>query len=130
MLENGILTYATTRQDVSMGLGGVPATPPRAQGGRDPGSPPRKGNFPLTAVPGPPQVLKGKLHGAIDVRQSVMSVNKKAQRVDLDTEDNIYHLKVCGCPAAAGGGWGVTSSPPPNRPLSRRSSPRSCLPAG
>lgn len=39
-------------------------------------------------------MLKGKLHGAIDVRQSVMSVNKKAQRVDLDTEDNIYHLKV------------------------------------
>uniref|UniRef100_A0A8B9R3C3 Oxysterol binding protein like 7 n=1 Tax=Anas platyrhynchos TaxID=8839 RepID=A0A8B9R3C3_ANAPL len=54
VLENGILTYATTRQDV----------------------------------------LKGKLHGAIDVRQSVMSVNKKAQRVDLDTEDNIYHLKI------------------------------------
>ncbi|KAM9214911.1 LOW QUALITY PROTEIN: oxysterol-binding protein-related protein 7 [Leptosomus discolor] len=54
VLENGILKYATTRQDV----------------------------------------LKGKLHGAIDIRQSVMSVNKKAQRVDLDTEDNIYHLKI------------------------------------
>ncbi|NWW59008.1 OSBL7 protein, partial [Ifrita kowaldi] len=54
VLENGILKYSTTRQDV----------------------------------------LKGKLHGAIDVRQSVMSVNKKAQRVDLDTEDNIYHLKI------------------------------------
>ncbi|NXF91902.1 OSBL7 protein, partial [Eubucco bourcierii] len=39
-------------------------------------------------------VLKGKLHGAIDIRQSVMSINKKAQRVDLDTEDNIYHLKI------------------------------------
>lgn len=23
-----------------------------------------------------------------------MSINKKAQRIDLDTEDNIYHLKV------------------------------------
>ncbi|NWX38534.1 OSBL7 protein, partial [Notiomystis cincta] len=54
VLENGILKYSTTRQDV----------------------------------------LKGKLHGAIDVRQSVMSVNKKAQRLDLDTEDNIYHLKI------------------------------------
>ncbi|XP_072741789.1 oxysterol-binding protein-related protein 7 isoform X3 [Ciconia boyciana] len=54
VLENGILKYATTCQDV----------------------------------------LKGKLHGAIDVRQSVMSVNKKAQRVDLDTEENIYHLKI------------------------------------
>ncbi|XP_061222434.1 oxysterol-binding protein-related protein 7 isoform X4 [Neopsephotus bourkii] len=53
VLENSILKYATTRQDV----------------------------------------LKGKLHGAIDVRLSVMSVNKKAQRVDLDTEENIYHLK-------------------------------------
>ncbi|NXH69440.1 OSBL7 protein, partial [Hydrobates tethys] len=54
VLENGILKYATTRQDV----------------------------------------LKGKLHGAVDVRQSVMSINKKAQRVDLDTEENIYHLKI------------------------------------
>uniref|UniRef100_A0A8D0F241 PH domain-containing protein n=1 Tax=Strix occidentalis caurina TaxID=311401 RepID=A0A8D0F241_STROC len=54
VLENGILKYATTLQDV----------------------------------------LKGKLHGAIDIRQSVMSVNKKAQRVDLDTEENIYHLKI------------------------------------
>uniref|UniRef100_A0A8C6ZML2 Oxysterol binding protein like 7 n=1 Tax=Nothoprocta perdicaria TaxID=30464 RepID=A0A8C6ZML2_NOTPE len=39
-------------------------------------------------------VLKGKLHGSIDVRHAVMSVNKKAQRVDLDTEENIYHLKI------------------------------------
>ncbi|XP_062994616.1 oxysterol-binding protein-related protein 7 [Elgaria multicarinata webbii] len=54
VLEDGILKYATTRQDV----------------------------------------LKGKLHGSIDVRSSVMSVNKKAQRVDLDTEENIYHLKI------------------------------------
>nr|XP_021151219.1 oxysterol-binding protein-related protein 7 [Columba livia] len=54
VLENGILKYATTRQDV----------------------------------------LKGKLHGSIDVRQSVMSINKKAQRVDLDTEENIQHLKI------------------------------------
>uniref|UniRef100_A0A8C6XEF7 Oxysterol-binding protein n=1 Tax=Naja naja TaxID=35670 RepID=A0A8C6XEF7_NAJNA len=55
VLEDGILKYATTRQDV----------------------------------------LKGKLHGSIDVCLSVMSVNKKAQRVDLDTEENIYHLKAC-----------------------------------
>uniref|UniRef100_A0A8C8R7F4 Oxysterol-binding protein n=1 Tax=Pelusios castaneus TaxID=367368 RepID=A0A8C8R7F4_9SAUR len=54
VLEEGILKYATTRQDV----------------------------------------LKGKLHGSIDVRLSVMSINKKAQRVDLDTEENIYHLKI------------------------------------
>lgn len=48
--------------------------------------------FPPT-IP-PPQITKGKLHGSIDVRLSVMSINKKAQRIDLDTEDNIYHLKV------------------------------------
>ncbi|KAM5307796.1 oxysterol-binding protein-related protein 7 isoform 2-T2 [Glossophaga mutica] len=54
VLEDGILRYATTRQDVT----------------------------------------KGKLHGSIDVRLSVMSVNRKAQRIDLDTEDNIYHLKI------------------------------------
>uniref|UniRef100_A0A670ZDU3 Oxysterol-binding protein n=1 Tax=Pseudonaja textilis TaxID=8673 RepID=A0A670ZDU3_PSETE len=57
VLEDGILKYATTRQDV----------------------------------------LKGKLHGSIDVCLSVISVNKKAQRVDLDTEENIYHLKVHAC---------------------------------
>uniref|UniRef100_A0A674IJT1 PH domain-containing protein n=1 Tax=Terrapene triunguis TaxID=2587831 RepID=A0A674IJT1_9SAUR len=54
MLEEGILKYATTRQDV----------------------------------------LKGKLHGSVDVRLAVMSINRKAQRVDLDTEENIYHLKI------------------------------------
>ncbi|XP_042111816.1 oxysterol-binding protein-related protein 7 isoform X2 [Ovis aries] len=54
VLEDGILHYATTRQDIT----------------------------------------KGKLHGSIDVRLSVMSINKKAQRIDLDTEDNIYHLKI------------------------------------
>ncbi|NWT48933.1 OSBL7 protein, partial [Chroicocephalus maculipennis] len=54
VLENGILKYATTRQDV----------------------------------------LKGKLHGGGDIRQSVMSINKKAQRVDLGGEENIYHLKI------------------------------------
>lgn len=54
VLEDGILHYATTRQDIT----------------------------------------KGKLHGSIDVRLSVMSVNRKAQRIDLDTEDNIYHLKI------------------------------------
>ncbi|XP_074835014.1 oxysterol-binding protein-related protein 7 isoform X2 [Carettochelys insculpta] len=54
VLEEGILTYGTTRQDV----------------------------------------LKGKVHGAINVRLSVMSINRRAQRVDLDTEQNIYHLQI------------------------------------
>lgn len=40
------------------------------------------------------QLKKGKLHGLIDVGLSVMSIKKKAMCIDLDTEDNIYHLKV------------------------------------
>lgn len=40
------------------------------------------------------QISKGKLHGCIDVGLSVMSIKKKAMCIDLDTEDNIYHLKV------------------------------------
>uniref|UniRef100_A0AAX7TV64 Oxysterol-binding protein n=1 Tax=Astatotilapia calliptera TaxID=8154 RepID=A0AAX7TV64_ASTCA len=39
-------------------------------------------------------ISKGKLHGCIDVGLSVMSIKKKAMCIDLDTEDNIYHLKV------------------------------------
>uniref|UniRef100_A0A671XYW4 Oxysterol-binding protein n=1 Tax=Sparus aurata TaxID=8175 RepID=A0A671XYW4_SPAAU len=41
-----------------------------------------------------PDLKKGKLHGCIDVGLSVMSIKKKAMCIDLDTEDNIYHLKV------------------------------------
>ncbi|KAM3857865.1 oxysterol-binding protein-related protein 3-like [Diretmus argenteus] len=37
---------------------------------------------------------KGKVHGCIDVGLSVMSIKKKAMCIDLDAEDNIYHLKV------------------------------------
>ncbi|XP_061647285.1 oxysterol-binding protein-related protein 6 isoform X5 [Phyllopteryx taeniolatus] len=40
------------------------------------------------------QIQKGKLHGSIDVGLSVMSIKKKARRIDLDTEEHIYHLKV------------------------------------
>ncbi|KAK7898577.1 hypothetical protein WMY93_019430 [Mugilogobius chulae] len=39
-------------------------------------------------------IKKGKVHGCIDVGLSVMSVHKKTSCIDLDTEDNIYHLKV------------------------------------
>uniref|UniRef100_A0A3P9I717 Oxysterol-binding protein n=1 Tax=Oryzias latipes TaxID=8090 RepID=A0A3P9I717_ORYLA len=39
-------------------------------------------------------IQKGKIHGCIDVGLSVMSIKKKAMCIDLDTEDNIYHLKV------------------------------------
>lgn len=43
-----------------------------------------------------PQIQKGKLHGSIDVGLSVMSIKKRARRIDLDTEEHIYHLKVTG----------------------------------
>lgn len=34
------------------------------------------------------------MHGSLDVSLAVMSVNKKARRIDLDAGDNLYHLKV------------------------------------
>lgn len=40
------------------------------------------------------QIEKGKLHGSIDVGLSVMAIKKKAKCIDLDAEENIYHLKV------------------------------------
>ncbi|XP_059417458.1 oxysterol-binding protein-related protein 6-like isoform X10 [Carassius carassius] len=42
----------------------------------------------------PVDIQKGKLHGNIDVGLSVMSIKKRARRIDLDTEEHIYHLKV------------------------------------
>uniref|UniRef100_H3CUX8 Oxysterol-binding protein-related protein 3 n=1 Tax=Tetraodon nigroviridis TaxID=99883 RepID=H3CUX8_TETNG len=40
------------------------------------------------------RLKKGKLHGCIDVGLSVMSIKKKAMCIDLDTEANIFHLKI------------------------------------
>ncbi|KAJ7991541.1 hypothetical protein DPEC_G00284950 [Dallia pectoralis] len=37
---------------------------------------------------------KGKLHGCIDVGLSVMSIKAKTMAIDLDANNNIYHLKV------------------------------------
>ncbi|KAG7276022.1 hypothetical protein CRUP_004419 [Coryphaenoides rupestris] len=37
---------------------------------------------------------KGKLHGCIDVGLSVMAIKQKAKCIDLDAEENIYHLKI------------------------------------
>uniref|UniRef100_A0A8C6TPK5 Oxysterol-binding protein n=1 Tax=Neogobius melanostomus TaxID=47308 RepID=A0A8C6TPK5_9GOBI len=42
----------------------------------------------------PLDIQKGKLHGSIDVGLSVMSIKKSSRRIDLDTEEHIYHLKV------------------------------------
>lgn len=40
------------------------------------------------------KIDKGKLHGRIDVGLSVMAIKKKSKCIDLDAEENIYHLKV------------------------------------
>lgn len=37
---------------------------------------------------------KEKLHGCIDVGLSVMAIKQKAKCIDLDAEENIYHLKI------------------------------------
>ncbi|XP_064421684.1 oxysterol-binding protein-related protein 7 [Latimeria chalumnae] len=42
----------------------------------------------------PQDLAGGRLHGSIDVRLSVMSINRKSKRIDLDAGDNLYHLKV------------------------------------
>ncbi|KAM4688494.1 oxysterol-binding protein-related protein 3 isoform 1-T1 [Discoglossus pictus] len=47
----------------------------------------------LKYAKGPTEMEKGKLHGCIDVGLSVMSVKKSSKCIDLDTEENIYHLK-------------------------------------
>ena len=43
--------------------------------------------------------MKGKIHGTIDVLAAVISTekegDKKARRIDIDTEEFLYHVKVC-----------------------------------
>ncbi|CAG09991.1 unnamed protein product, partial [Tetraodon nigroviridis] len=58
----------------------------------------------------PIDIQKGKLHGSIDVGLSVMSIKKRARRIDLDTEEHIYHLKVPN-------DWNVVFSPMVSRSL-------------
>ena len=42
--------------------------------------------------------MKGKIHGTIDVLSAVISTEKeedrKARRIDIDTEEFLYHVKV------------------------------------
>lgn len=40
------------------------------------------------------QFEKGKFRSSFDVGLSVMAIKKKSMRIDLDTGDHIYHLKV------------------------------------
>uniref|UniRef100_A0A8C7XV32 Oxysterol-binding protein n=1 Tax=Oryzias sinensis TaxID=183150 RepID=A0A8C7XV32_9TELE len=39
------------------------------------------------------KVSKGRIQGSLDVSLAVMTVNKKANRIDLDTGDILYHMK-------------------------------------
>ena len=41
------------------------------------------------------QVQKGKFHGVIDLGLSVLAFKKHRQRIDIDAEDIVYHVKVC-----------------------------------
>ncbi|KAL0992419.1 hypothetical protein UPYG_G00093070 [Umbra pygmaea] len=38
-------------------------------------------------------IHRGRLHGTLEVSLAVMSINKKAKRIDLDSEEYLYHLK-------------------------------------
>lgn len=42
---------------------------------------------------GPTEIKKGKLHGSVDIGLSVISSKVKRRRLDIDTEEFIYHLK-------------------------------------
>ena len=41
------------------------------------------------------QISRGRIQGSLDVSVAVMSMNKKTYRIDLDTGDILYHVKVC-----------------------------------
>lgn len=84
MLEKGILKYAKRGIDVRIHLTSAICQPYSH-------SQDVNANFSLIIIV---QLQKGKVHGCIDVGLSVMSIKKKAMCIDLDTEDNIYHLKV------------------------------------
>ncbi|XP_063077722.1 oxysterol-binding protein-related protein 7 [Engraulis encrasicolus] len=40
--------------------------------------------------------IKGKLGGCMDVSLSVITINKKSRRIDLDAGDTLYHIKAKG----------------------------------
>ena len=42
----------------------------------------------------PNDMMKGKIHGSVDVGLSVISTKKSSKRIDIDAEEFIYHLKV------------------------------------
>ena len=84
-MEKGILKYAKRGSDVRIHLASAICLSSLLSSQK------LNANFNLIIIV---QLQKGKIHGCIDVGLSVMSIKKKAMCVDLDTEDNIYHLKV------------------------------------
>ncbi|XP_054167946.1 oxysterol-binding protein-related protein 6-like isoform X2 [Oppia nitens] len=42
----------------------------------------------------PNDMMKGKIHGSVDVGLSVISTKRSSKRIDIDAEEFIYHLKV------------------------------------
>ena len=42
----------------------------------------------------PNDIMKGKIHGSVDVGLSVISTKRSSKRIDIDAEEFIYHLKV------------------------------------
>uniref|UniRef100_A0A8C2J2V1 Oxysterol-binding protein n=2 Tax=Cyprinus carpio TaxID=7962 RepID=A0A8C2J2V1_CYPCA len=38
-------------------------------------------------------IVRGKVHGSLDVSLAVMSVNRKSKRIDLDAGHSLYHVK-------------------------------------
>ncbi|KAK3086742.1 hypothetical protein FSP39_022721, partial [Pinctada imbricata] len=47
----------------------------------------------LTYAKSPSDIQKGKLHGVIDLGLSVLAFKKQRQRIDIDAEDIVYHIK-------------------------------------
>ncbi|RXM32142.1 Oxysterol-binding protein-related protein 7 [Acipenser ruthenus] len=119
VLDSGILKYAKTQQDSSRNWE-VMEDPQNEisggeGGGRDLAQPDKQEGYLLKKRKWPlkgwhkryfvldsgilkyaktqQDISKGKLRGSINVSLSVMSVNKKSKRIDLDAEDNLYHLK-------------------------------------
>ncbi|CAG2110087.1 unnamed protein product, partial [Medioppia subpectinata] len=42
----------------------------------------------------PNDMMKGKIHGSVDVGLSVISTKRSSKRIDIDAEEFIYHIKV------------------------------------
>uniref|UniRef100_A0A673LKX9 Oxysterol-binding protein n=1 Tax=Sinocyclocheilus rhinocerous TaxID=307959 RepID=A0A673LKX9_9TELE len=71
---------------------------------------------------------KGKMHGALDVSLAVMSVNKKARRIDLDAGDILYHMKVSHSMASRKYRASLSKAPPKLNPI-KNTGRRAILPA-